>query len=280
MFFEKFLEKIFLENYEKTLDKFLKVCYNTLKGKITPILGGNFLEKENDFAEEEIICEEENNASFQAENTEDCSKIDDFSFLEEDTILEEDTAQNNENKSYFLYKHTCLVNDKVYYGITNNFDFRWKDGMGYISNKGFFRDIVLYGWCNFKHEILLKRLTKNQALFFEGMLIQETNSFDWEIGYNIQAGEPMKYEQIFCKEEAFSSRGNSQPRAGRNGRAVYFDGKIYSTIRALSEEINEDYTVMQQSLCPSSPRKMPNYLKEKGLRYATDEECRSLESSN
>lgn len=270
-----------MEKYEKTLDKSFKVCYNTLKGKITLITGGNFLEKENDFAiEEEIIHEEENNTLFQAENTEDCPKINDFSFVDKDIEQSEDLVKNDENKNYFLYKHTCLANDKVYYGITNNFDFRWKDGMGYVSNKKFFKDIVLYGWRNFKHEILLRRLTKNQALFFEGMLIQETNSFDAEIGYNIQAGEPMKYEQIFCGEDAFNLKENLQPRGGRGGRPVYFDGKIYSTIRALSEEINEDYMLMQQSLCPSSPRRMPNYLKEKGLRYATEEECRSLESLN
>jgi group I intron endonuclease len=56
----------------------------------------------------------------------------------------------------FIYKHTNLKNGKVYIGQTiQEPEKRWgKDGCNYSANRGFYRDIIQYGWDNFQHEIL------------------------------------------------------------------------------------------------------------------------------
>jgi hypothetical protein len=56
--------------------------------------------------------------------------------------------------TYIVYKHTNLINNKVYIGITKYGDDpnrRWKNGMGYDYNKKFFSDIIKFGWDNFSH---------------------------------------------------------------------------------------------------------------------------------
>lgn len=73
-----------------------------------------------------------------------------------------------------------------------------------------------------------------------------------------------------------------RPRRGRSGVPVYYDGKIYLTIKELCDEIGEDSTVISQMLNPNSPRKIAPYLEAKGLRYASDTEiqkyCESIDN--
>lgn len=76
-----------------------------------------------------------------------------------------------------VYKHTNLENGLVYYGIADDYLARWNDGFGYQSNKQFWNDIVKYGWKNFKHEIIFENLSREDAKFYEGLLIQETQSY-------------------------------------------------------------------------------------------------------
>lgn len=88
-----------------------------------------------------------------------------------------------------VYKHTNLINQKNYIGITrydDNPNKRWRNGTGYVENKIFFADIVKYGWDNFSHEILEENLTLEEAIEKEKYYIQLYNSTTE--GYNISAG--------------------------------------------------------------------------------------------
>lgn len=88
--------------------------------------------------------------------------------------------------NYIVYKHTSPSN-KVYIGITG-FDpsYRWlKNGKGYKRQTVFFNAIIKYGWINFKHDILFKNLSEEDALDKEEMLIRQYKSYDRRFGYNV-----------------------------------------------------------------------------------------------
>lgn len=95
----------------------------------------------------------------------------------------------NELSAYCLYKHTNLINSKIYIGITcqkpNN---RWRKGNGYKECPCFYNAIKKYGWDNFKHEILLDELTKEEAEQKEIELIKKYKSNNHKYGYNIANG--------------------------------------------------------------------------------------------
>lgn len=89
------------------------------------------------------------------------------------------------NIKQLIYKHTNLINGKVYIGIThfvNNPNLRWRNGQGYEENKKFFDEIIKYGWENFSHEILETDLNLIEASKKETEYIRLFNSV--EKGYN------------------------------------------------------------------------------------------------
>lgn len=94
------------------------------------------------------------------------------------------------DRNYVVYKHTS-PSDKVYIGITcqNPPEKRWKNGNAYKYNKHFYNAIQKYGgWDSFKHEILFKNLTKEEAEEKEIELIAFYKSNQSDFGYNIANG--------------------------------------------------------------------------------------------
>jgi len=116
------------------------------------------------------------------------------------------------SSTYCVYKHTCLINDKVYVGITARTpEVRWSNGRGYRNNVYFTNAIKKYGWENFKHEILYDKLTLEDAKQKEIELIALLKSNIREYGYNISSGgEPGN--GVHCTEER-----KAKIRAGRLG---------------------------------------------------------------
>ena len=95
------------------------------------------------------------------------------------------------SNEYIVYKHTNILNNKVYVGITsqNPYYNRWrKDGIGYRECPFFYRAIQKYGWGNFKHEVLFKNLTQQEAEQKEIELIKQYKSNNPKFGYNISNG--------------------------------------------------------------------------------------------
>ena len=91
---------------------------------------------------------------------------------------------------YFVYKHTNLIDGKVYIGVTNQNppSRRWRNGKGYKYNLHFYRAIEKYTWAGFNHEILFENLTKSQAEEKERELIKFYNSTNEKFGYNLESG--------------------------------------------------------------------------------------------
>ena len=96
----------------------------------------------------------------------------------------------SEANNYIVYKHTNLINGKVYIGITGRPpESRWgKGGYGYRENPYFWNAIQKYGWDNFRHEIMYDGLTREQALLLEERTIAEYNSSCADYGYNLTLG--------------------------------------------------------------------------------------------
>ena len=147
---------------------------------------------------------------------------------------------SNMYNSYIVYKHTS-PSSKVYIGITK-FDpkYRWlNNGRGYKTQTTFFNAIIKYGWINFKHEILYKNLSEEQALDKEEELIQQYKSYDRRYGYNISLRGP-KYG-AFIKERIIKSRRlpiAPLPNWKNRGKIVHkkdANGTIIRTYRSIHE---------------------------------------------
>lgn len=117
----------------------------------------------------------------------------------------------NDSRHYVVYMHTA-PNKKRYIGITgqNPPEKRWANGHGYIYNEYFNKDIIFYGWNNFKHEILFDNLTKLEARKKEIELISHYDSANKNFGYNVRAGDT---EKILSEVEIKMSRHSGSKSA-------------------------------------------------------------------
>lgn len=109
--------------------------------------------------------------------------------------------------NYSVYKHTNLINNKSYIGITSQkCENRWGlDGKGYELQPKFYRAIQKYGWNNFQHDILYTNLDKETALKIEADLIQTYNTI--KNGYNVSPYGNVESKRIICltTQEIFDS---------------------------------------------------------------------------
>lgn len=91
-------------------------------------------------------------------------------------------------KIFKVYKHTNLINKKIYIGITYlPINQRWQKGRGY-KKQIFYNAILKYGWNNFKHEILFDNLNEDEAIQIEKELILFHKSYLSKFGYNADMG--------------------------------------------------------------------------------------------
>lgn len=137
---------------------------------------------------------------------------------------------------YIVYKHTNLLNNKAYIGITkyeDNPNYRWKNGMGYVKNNKFFSEILQYGWNNFSHEILETGLNETEALKKETYYIKLYNTVN--DGYNNSYGSgilsPESIEQIrqsltgiTRKPESIQKQLKTKQERYGSGRGLNFFG--------------------------------------------------------
>ena len=95
---------------------------------------------------------------------------------------------------YFIYEHRNKVNGKVYVGMTNDLNRRFRgNGIEYKpsgknKNRPFFNAILKYGWDNFEHVVLEEVETFEEACERERFYIRERDSRNPKKGYNIAEG--------------------------------------------------------------------------------------------
>lgn len=95
--------------------------------------------------------------------------------------------------NYCVYIHTNKINGKIYIGITNNIERRWRNnGIEYKPKKDntrpFWNAICKYGWENFNHEIVNKNLTFEDACELERYYIKLSGATNNNVGYNVAKG--------------------------------------------------------------------------------------------
>ena len=103
----------------------------------------------------------------------------------------------NDNKSWSVYIHRNVINNKAYIGITSmKPKERWGyNGVNYTkkSNRMFAKALKKYGWNNFEHIIWAENLSEEEAKGWEVRLIAlfRTNVCRWKqdaCGYNMTDG--------------------------------------------------------------------------------------------
>lgn len=115
----------------------------------------------------------------------------------------------NKDKTYKVYFHTNISNNKVYVGMTSqNIASRWgKNGKKYLEKKEngdfvqpkFAKAIAKYGWDGFEHTIFAEGLSHEEACLMEMTLIALYDSID--NGYNITKGGEGSVGVIVSEEE-------------------------------------------------------------------------------
>ncbi len=119
---------------------------------------------------------------------------------------------------YSVYIHVNNFNNKKYVGLTGlKPNYRWrKNGIAYKKyNDYLYNDIIKYGWDSFEHIIIGKGLTKEEAEYFEKLLIEKLNTTNSDNGYNIShgagniglSGLAPNSKQVYCEGMFFSSGG-------------------------------------------------------------------------
>lgn len=129
------------------------------------------------------------------------------------------------NKEYCLYCHTNKINGKKYFGITcQTPQRRWQNGNGY-KTKYFYNAIQKYGWDNFRHEVLIKGLSFDEAnkLEMEYIAKYHTCIYDDECwGYNATFGGDgtLGYRHSEETKEKFKNRVISKETREKISKSV------------------------------------------------------------
>lgn len=145
----------------------------------------------------------------------------------------------NVSPVWTVYKHTNKINGKGYIGITSqSLQHRTSGkGNGYKNQLVFGGAIKKYGWDNFRHEILLTGLTKEQASIMEKYYINKYEThiskgkgYNWQYGgliggnYNKQKPETIdkRSRKIIClnTKTIFPSTAEASKYCGSNASSI------------------------------------------------------------
>ena len=88
--------------------------------------------------------------------------------------------------NYLIYKHTS-PSGKAYIGQTNDYQRRCRGHKYTGACRAFSNAIKKYGWSEFKNEILVEGLSKEEANRMEKVLINEHKTYR-PYGYNLMSG--------------------------------------------------------------------------------------------
>lgn len=120
-------------------------------------------------------------------------------------------------KNYKLYMHEC-PNGKMYFGITcrKKVEDRWDYGYGYNYNEHFYNAIKKYDWNNIEHIVLAQNLTKEEACYYEEVLIAYFDTTNKEKGYNhLSGGEHFIPNEETRRKMSEAKKGNSNAKGSK-----------------------------------------------------------------
>ena len=103
------------------------------------------------------------------------------------SLIEDAPIELSGQGNISLYIHIA-PDERVYIGVSNNIPYRWrKKGAGY-NRKRFKEAIQEFGWDNFRHYVIQKNLTEQEADLLEQLFIAHYNSTDLRYGFNKCSG--------------------------------------------------------------------------------------------
>lgn len=159
-----------------------------------------------------------------------------------------------------IYKITNLVNNKIYFGETKRqINIRFKshihDAMCKSKNRIpkcrlLARAILKYGKDNFSIEKLDFAPSKKEALEKESILIQQFDSTNPKIGYNLKrAGSGVECVSIETRSKTSKSHfKNYWHKKGSLGRGISPEGKYYTTrINFLGKRFSKTFRSIQEA---------------------------------
>lgn len=153
---------------------------------------------------------------------------------------------------YYIYKITNLINNKIYIGLTNNFNHRVLQHKSAAKtgkyNYPLYNSINKYGENNFRFEIIDKTLSKDEIVEKEIYWIKFYDSQNESIGYNLRGGGEIPYHTNLSikKQQKNSYSGGKRKNNSKtqyknvtaNHRAilsVYGEKKDFGTFRTYIE---------------------------------------------
>lgn len=162
-------------------------------------------------------------------------------------------------KPYAIYKHTNLINGKVYIGQSVNPHKRWNNGNGYLIKNdngeyiqpAFAHAIIKYGWSNFSHEIIKFAFSQEDADNLEKQFIEQYKSTNPKYGYNILKGGKSGYTKQHIKKSSnsdYNIKGKNNPRAKKVAQYTK-DGKlikVWDYMTQACEEIDGDSSTISK----------------------------------
>lgn len=179
-------------------------------------------------------------------------------------------------KTFYVYKITNLINNKIYIGKSINPSARWArhkcDANKTDNNLKllFHRAIKKYGSNNFKLEILYEYMNENEALIGEKFFIKQFNSNDLNIGYNLTNGG----EGVVGHKRTEEQKRKISIRNSGKGNGQY--GKKYTVEEReeLSRKISEAKSKRDNSnkeISEATIEKLKIAVKEKSSQKLSDE---------
>lgn len=170
---------------------------------------------------------------------------------------------------WIVYKHTNILNGKIYIGITGQgAERRWRSGgKGYKKCIAFYRAIEKYGWDNFSHEILFEGLDKGSAERLEQELIRDYRSNDSHYGYNIANGGKVGSVSEITKKRISETLKRNYKKENHPNYGKHYDDAFRKKLSIAHKGINagEQSPNYGKHMCDTQRKRIRDTMMRRGI---------------
>lgn len=154
--------------------------------------------------------------------------------------------------------HLNTFTGKHYIGMSKNITERWR-AYRYKGSKHFYNAIMLFGWDNFEHIVILDNLTRSEAERYERELIEKLDSITY--GYNISEG-------------GYGGRVYEKAPRSKEMTVIYPSGKVetFESMLECATVLDIDYRTLKNIVKKNQPYTVNKHNKNK-QRYTPYEGC-------